>query len=119
MSFKYYARYLTIIREAISMVQVLKVDQPSEADSNLEHHETARRQRLYCELYIQERFLTLNSGFPSVLPPLPLGMPTSDHTLSRHVDVGFNRIYQLFVVIDDTFLRHWNALQFPGGPVPR
>lgn len=74
---------------------------------------------MYWELFIHERFFTIAAGYPSVLQPLPCGLPTGDDSIPTHVEAGFNRIISLFCVLDDRFLELWSAQSFsmPAAPV--
>jgi hypothetical protein len=141
MAFRLFQRSFVILREAISLVQSFKVYRYTAEDHNNDatndHHdssaprrasctttitlgraEVARRQRLYWECFIHERFVNIMSGCPSVLPPLSSGLPLQDTTIPPHVDLGFRHLISLFCVMDDSFLSHWNAQQDPGRPVP-
>lgn len=114
MGFKHYSRSFAMVREAISLLQLLHTKQQcSQGQTALSARETSRQQRLYWELYIHERFLTMATGYPSMLPPLDGGMPLPDPTIPKHVEVGFGRIISLFRTIDDSFLGYWNAMQNP------
>ncbi|KAF4998381.1 hypothetical protein FDECE_11808 [Fusarium decemcellulare] len=117
MAFKRFDRSLAILREAISMIQMLDVDHYL-GESRLDNNELARRQRLYWEAFIHERFLTIMPGYPSILPPLRTGLPLRDSNIPPHVNAGFNRLIHLFLIMDDTFLSHWKAQQDPNCPAP-
>ncbi|KFH45591.1 Transcription factor-like protein [Hapsidospora chrysogenum ATCC 11550] len=143
MAFRLFQRSFVILREAISLVQSFKVHRytaedhhsndatnddhdpsaPRRASSSctttttLDRAEVARRQRLYWECFIHERFVNIMSGCPSVLPPLSSGLPLHDTTIPPHVDLGFRHLISLFSVMDDSFLSHWNAQQDPRRPV--
>lgn len=71
--------------------------------------EIARRQRLYWEAFIHERFLTIMTSYPSIMPPLRSGLPATDPTIPASVNIGFTRIIKLFLIMDDEFLQHWIA----------
>ena len=95
-------RSFTFLREAIAMLQVVE-----NGSFPLEGGESSKYQRLYWEAYVHERFLTLAGSFPSILPPLPSGLPTHDPTLPPNVEFNFNRIIRLFRILDRRFLAYW------------
>ncbi|KAM0246034.1 hypothetical protein ACHAP5_005005 [Fusarium lateritium] len=109
--FKRFDRALAMLREASAMIHLIDLDRYT--DASLSDHELATRQRLYCEISIHERFLTIVTGYPSVLSPLPSVIPATDHELPPHINEGFNRLIELFHVLDATFLAHWKAQQNP------
>ncbi|KAG5973143.1 hypothetical protein E4U55_000655 [Claviceps digitariae] len=111
MAFKRFDRSFTILREAISMVQMMNLHQYHEGDVRLSHTELCRRQRMYWEMYIHERFLFIISGFPCTMVPLRTGLPFHDESISPHVAMGWNRLILLFQNIDDSFVAHWAAQQ--------
>ncbi|KPM40723.1 hypothetical protein AK830_g5810 [Neonectria ditissima] len=117
MAFKRVERSFTILREAISMIQTLKVHQFS-ADGTLTKADIACRQRLYWEAFIHERFMAIMAGQASILPPLSTGVPFADASIPAHVDLGFNRLIHLFLIMDDAFITHWTAQQDSRQPVP-
>ena len=116
MAFKRYDRSFALLREAIAMIQMLSIDRHASNGNRLDLSapELARRQRLYWEAFIHERFLTMMSNYPSILPPLRTGAPFEDPTIPLHVHVGFSRIIRLFMIMDDDFLAHWTAQDDPG-----
>lgn len=118
MAFKRFDRSYTILQEAISMVQMLNMHQYCQGDRRLTHTELARRQRMYWEVYIHERFLFIMSGFPCTMVPLRTGLPFHDETLAAHVAVGWNRLILLFQNMDDAFLSYWAAQQVPNPLLP-
>jgi hypothetical protein len=105
LAFKRYDQSFATLREAIAMIQMLRVHRNG-VESKLE---LARRQRLYSEMFVHERFLTIMGNYPCILTPLCTGMPPEDPTIPRHVDVGFSLIVRLFHIMDDDFLAHWAA----------
>lgn len=107
MAFKLLDRSFSLIREAIAMIQTKLVH---DKNANGEHSaDLSSFQRLYWEAYIHERYLTIASGFPSVLPPLPSGIPMADPSIPPNIEVGFNRLIHLFLILDDTFLTQWDG----------
>ncbi|KAH6980807.1 putative C6 transcription factor [Ilyonectria sp. MPI-CAGE-AT-0026] len=117
MAFKCIDRCFTICREAISLIETLNVHLIT-PETALEKSDICRRQRLYWEAFIHERFTTIMSGKRSILPPLRTGFPFPDPSIPPHVDLGFNRLIHLFLIIDDAFIAHWIAQQDPGMPAP-
>ncbi|KAM0331501.1 hypothetical protein ACHAQA_003178 [Verticillium albo-atrum] len=107
MAFKLYDRSFSHLREAITMIQVVQARQRGE--QAIQGIELITFQRLYWEVYIHERFLTIASGFPSILPPLKTGVPLRDPIIPAHIQFGFDRITQLFIILDDVFLSHWDG----------
>lgn len=106
MAFKKPKHAFLVLREAIALIQLLHVDRGQGA---LTAPEYARRQRIYWELYIHERFLTITNCFPSILPPLRNGQRTEDHTIPINIDSGYRRIIKLFLILDDDLLANWMA----------
>ena len=114
MAFSRFDRSFVHVREAIAMIQMLRIDKYDSAEKNrLGDAEVARRQRLYWEAFIHERFLTMSSSYPSILPPLRTGLPLEDPNIPLHIHVGFSRLIRLFLIIDDEFLAHWAAQEDP------
>ncbi|CAG5184518.1 uncharacterized protein ALTATR162_LOCUS10949 [Alternaria atra] len=106
MAFKRFDRSFSILREAITMLQVRQVmmrDRPAPPADFLAY------QRLYREAWIHERFLTITSGYPSVLAPLVPARPAADPNTPMHIEAGFNRLIHLFSILDDTFLASWHG----------
>lgn len=113
MAFRLFQRSFAILREAIALVQTLRVFEydPEDPACALPNHEISRRQRLYWECFIHERFVNIMSGCPSLLPPLGKGLPLRDPSIPPYVDHGFRLLISLFRVMDESFLGHWNSLQ--------
>lgn len=116
-TFKLFNRSFVILREAISMIQTLKVFQHGPDDLLLGRPEVARRQRLYWECFIHERFLNILSGVPAMMPMLSTGLPFEDSSIPLFVDVGFRRLIMVFRIMDESFLNYWNAEQNHAGAV--
>lgn len=93
------------LRESITMIQMLRVDHPDVMRS-LSLQERARRQRLYCEAFIHERYLAISDYRPTALPPLPC-WPEYDGSLPVGIHEGFMQIIRLFSLIDRDFLDNW------------
>lgn len=113
MAFRLFQRSFAILREAISLTQTLRVFEYDVDDPacTLPRSEIARRQRLYWECFIHERFVNIMSGCPSLLPPLGNGLPLRDSGIPPYVDHGFRLLISLFRVMDESFLAHWDAQQ--------
>ncbi|KAF1356119.1 hypothetical protein BDV97DRAFT_374009 [Delphinella strobiligena] len=93
------------LRDSITMIQMLRVDHP-EVMRTLPLHERARRQRLYCEAFVHERYLAIANNRPIVLPPLQ-HLPELDPSLPTGIHEGFNQIISLFSLIDNDFVMNW------------
>lgn len=118
MAFKRFDRSFAVLREAIAMIQMLNVHQYPGGDALLEPREISRRQRMYWEAYIHERFLCIVSGFPCIMVPLRTGLPALDNTVPPWVTLGFNRLIHLFGIMDGPLLAHWSAQHDPTALVP-
>jgi len=93
------------LRESITMIQMLRVDHP-EVMQSLPLHERARRQRLYCEAFVHERYIGIFDHRPIALPPLP-HLPENDPSIPPGIHQGFTQIIKVFSLIDGDFLRYW------------
>ncbi|THY75146.1 hypothetical protein D6C95_10043 [Aureobasidium pullulans] len=93
------------VRESITMIQMLRIGHP-EAMDKLNSNERARRQRLYWEVFIHERYLAISNYRPVVLPPLH-DLPEFDPSIPPGVHEGFLQIIRLFRLIDEGFLANW------------
>ncbi|RMZ74138.1 C6 transcription factor [Pyrenophora seminiperda CCB06] len=93
------------IRDAISVIQLLRIDNPENA-AKLLPSERSRRQRLYWQAYIHERFLAILDYRQAILPPL-YTLPEDDPTLPIQVHEGFTQIIKLFQMLDPEFLDSW------------
>ena len=118
MAFKRFDRSFAMLREAIAMVQMLNVHQYSEGDSAIGLKEISRRQRMYWEAYIHERFVCIMTGFPCTMINLRTGLPLTDSSVPPYVTAGFNRLIQLFQIMDGPLLAHWTTQQEPSQIVP-
>lgn len=105
MSFRNLDMAFYFLRESITMIQMLRVDSP-EVMRLLPLPERARRQRLYCEAYVHERYLSISDYRPVVLPPLPY-WPEHDPELPLEIHEGFLQIIKLFSLVDGDFLNNW------------
>lgn len=101
------------MRDAISIIQLLRIDN-RENSAQLSPPERSRRQRLYWQAYIHERFLAILDYRRAILPPL-YTLPEDDPTIPLQVHEGFNQIIKLFRLLDTEFLSSWIDSQ--GGSV--
>ncbi|CAE7201971.1 hypothetical protein CFE70_008354 [Pyrenophora teres f. teres 0-1] len=101
------------IRDAISIIQLLRIDNPEDA-AKLSPPERSRRQRLYWQAYIHERFLAILDYRRAILPPL-YTLPEDDSTIQIQIHEGFTQIIKLFQMLDPEFLGSW--LDSQGGGV--
>ncbi|KAJ3458920.1 hypothetical protein MRS44_013029 [Fusarium solani] len=111
MAFKRFDRSFAMLREAIALVHTF--DNYSCNAFRLSAFEAARRRRIYLGMYMHERFLTMVSGYPSVLPTLATAALVADSCIQPHIDTGFNCLVRLFYILDDTFLAHWTEQTYP------
>lgn len=106
MSLRKYDLAFFYIREAITMILLMRIDDVA-VMSKLDVHERARRQRLYWEAWIHERFLAIIDYRYVVLPPLSTGLPEFDSSLPPGLYEGFTQIIELFTLLDEQFMRNW------------
>lgn len=93
------------LRDAITMVQMLRISS-AESLSSLPLSERSRRQRVYWECFIHERFTALTDYHPLVLDPLP-SLPEPDTSLPASIAQGWNLIIQTFLPVDKEFVSYW------------
>ncbi|KAF2710418.1 hypothetical protein K504DRAFT_466829 [Pleomassaria siparia CBS 279.74] len=93
------------IRDSISAIQLLRIDCADYMDP-LPPHERSRRQRLYWQAYIHERFVAILDFREAILQPLET-LPEDDPTIPLSVHEGFNQIIKLFRLLDTEFLQNW------------
>ncbi|QDS73862.1 hypothetical protein FKW77_006823 [Venturia effusa] len=93
------------MREAVTLVQLLRIESPL-PDEPINPTEKARRQRLYWQIFVHERFLAILDYRPAVMPPLS-ALPDDDPTIPLRVQEGFNQIIKLFRLLDAEFLQNW------------
>jgi hypothetical protein len=94
------------LREAISMLHMLHIDNAEEMAS-LPPVERARRQRLYWQCFVHERFAALAIYKPTALLPLPSGLPDRDPSLPISIQQGWNAIIETFLLVDTEFVAYW------------
>lgn len=97
------------IRDAITAIQLMRIDN-ADIMSQLSTMERARRQRLYWQAYIHERFLAILDYRNAILPPL-IALPEDDPTIPLQVHDGFIQIIKLFRLLDPEFLQNWLGSQ--------
>ena len=118
MAFNRFDRGFMFLREAIGMVQMMRLEQYEMGDPRISHRELARLQRMYWEVYIHERFVFIMSDFPCMVPPLPGRLPLDDDSLPPHIATGYNRLILLFQIIDETFLAYWASQKVSNSQLP-
>jgi hypothetical protein len=97
------------MRDAITAIQLLRIDNVEHA-ATLTPPERSRRQRMYWQAYIHERFLAILDYRHAILPPL-YTLPEDDATIPIQVHDGFNQIIKLFRLLDTEFLTSWLGTQ--------
>ena len=93
------------LRDAITIIQLLRIDN-AEHCASLTPPERSRRQRLYWQAFIHERFVAVLDYRRAILPPL-YTLPEHDPTIPIRVNDGFNQIIKLFRLLDPEFLDSW------------
>lgn len=93
------------MRDAISNIQLLRIDNAEHAAA-LSPPERSRRQRMYWQAYVHERFLAILDYRHAILPPL-YTLPEHDPTIPIQIHDGFNHIIKLFRLLDTEFLTSW------------
>ena len=97
------------MRDAITNIQLLRIDNAENA-TTLSPPERSRRQRMYWQAYIHERFLAILDYRHAILPPL-YTLPEDDPTIPIQVHEGFTQIIKLFRLLDTEFLTSWLGTQ--------
>lgn len=97
------------LREATALLEVLRVNDPI-AMGQLPLRERARRQRVYWEVFIHERYLGIMNYCPVIMTPL-YTLPEFDDSLPQGVNEGFCQISKLFTFIDNDFIENWQNLR--------
>ncbi|KAJ5297410.1 hypothetical protein N7508_007659 [Penicillium antarcticum] len=96
------------LREAITMIQILGVDKTTNL-SDLDITERARRQRLYWQCFIHERFMSIVYFSPVTLPPhaqFPEEDPVS-LSLGVGIQQGWTQVIKTFCMLDASFISLW------------
>ena len=104
------------LREATTLVAMMRIDDPMTL-ARLPAHERARRQRLYWEMFVHERYYTISCYQNSVLRPLS-NLPEQDLETPYHVQQGFTQIVRLFKIIDEAFIANWLESRSDGTASP-
>lgn len=91
----------TSLREAINMMQLLPYEEGGQ--------DLPRKQRLYWQLFIHERFAAIALGLPPVLTTC--GYPQPDVTLPTYIQTGFGSLCRLFSILDNDFMHYWTQYQ--------
>lgn len=97
------------IRDAITAVQLLRIDN-ADTMAQLSPPERSRRQRLYWQAYIHERFVAILDYRAAILPPLN-ALPEADPNIPLQVHEGFIQIIKLFRLLDPEFIQNWLGSQ--------
>ncbi|KLU90837.1 hypothetical protein MAPG_09363 [Magnaporthiopsis poae ATCC 64411] len=131
MAFDRHNEAFLCLREAAALTQLLHVDQlllsldhseqdpsraattgrPLPASSLAPLADVARRVRMYWEVFMHERFMSIVAYLPPSLPPLPLAATLQalkkDGSVPAHINAGFASLIEMFVIIDADFVRNW------------
>jgi len=95
------------LRQSTSLIQILRVDDSASMQA-LPVSERARRQRLYWEAFVHERYFAITDCHGPVLRELP-SLPEHDPSISPWVCNGFNQIIGLFRTLDEEFIHFWQS----------
>ncbi|OQE09925.1 hypothetical protein PENVUL_c005G04610 [Penicillium vulpinum] len=93
------------LREAISMIQMLRISDKT-INSGLTTAERARRQRLYWQCFIHERFMSIVNFTPATLPP-HTQYPEEDAFLAPEIQQGWMQVIKTFCMLDASFISLW------------
>jgi hypothetical protein len=107
MSLGHYDLGFFYLREAISMIQILRISDKTVL-AGLSGAERARRQRLYWQCFIHERFMSIVYFSPVTLPPAQY--PEEDTTtasVSMGIQAGWTQVIKTFCMLDASFISHW------------
>lgn len=113
MGFRRHDEAFLMLREAISLIQLLQVrkarssHQLDGSERTRQRAVEAKQERLYWEAFIHERFLAIVEYYPVMLEPLEDSIAVEDETLPVQVREGFQSLIQMFCVIDHEFVSHW------------
>ena len=97
-------RAFCVVREAINMMQLISYDENDK--------EFVRKQRLYWQLFIHERFVCITMGLPPTLTHC--AFPCPDSSMAPDIHAGFQSLCRLFSIMDGDFMRYWT--QYQGTP---
>lgn len=93
------------LHEAISMIQMLRINDKT-ANASLTTTERARRQRLYWQCFIHERFMSIVNFSPATLPP-HTQFPEEDMFLGAEIQQGWMQVIKTFCMLDASFIGLW------------
>ncbi|KAF1992563.1 hypothetical protein K402DRAFT_399653 [Aulographum hederae CBS 113979] len=93
------------MREAIALIQTLKIDDPEEM-SKMSLSDRAVRQRLHWLAFIQERYMCVLDYRPATMPLLAT-LPEPDTMIPSNIQEYFIQIIRLFRLMDEEFLHNW------------
>ncbi|KAH7039614.1 uncharacterized protein B0I36DRAFT_426270 [Microdochium trichocladiopsis] len=127
MAFQRHEEAFLMLREAVSLIQVLRIDSRTRArslqertaaagggaqtdESRRQRAAEAKRERLYWLVFIHERFMAIIEYYPIVLEPLQGSVAVDDETLPVQIREGFQSLIQMFCVIDHDFVSHWRGV---------
>ncbi|KAF4548573.1 Hypothetical protein D9617_27g045410 [Elsinoe fawcettii] len=96
---------LFYLNEAIVQLPMLHIAD-AEAMSALSHTERCRRERLYWECFIHERFAAVVHERSIILDPLP-SLPPFDPSIDFSIHQGWIYTVQTFCMIDRDFVGFW------------
>lgn len=133
MAFRRHDEAFLMLREAISLIQILQMEKtrhavvddgtaagprsPEQTAHAVQQRAAeARWQRLYWEAFIHERFSAIVDFRPIVLEPLRDSVAAEDETLPVQIREWFRGIVQMFSVIDHEFVRYWLGTSPGSGP---
>ncbi|KAJ6189179.1 hypothetical protein N7519_004087 [Penicillium mononematosum] len=93
------------LREAISMIQMLRIGDKT-VNAGLSTAERARRQRLYWQCFIHERFMSIVNFSPVTLPPHSQ-YPEEDTFVGADIQQGWTQVIKTFCMLDASFISLW------------
>lgn len=93
------------LREAISMVHLLRIEDKA-VMASLDLTERSRRQRLYWLCFIHERFMSIFHFSPATLSPYAQ-FPEDDPSLDPSVSHGWVQVIKTFLLLEPTFISLW------------
>ncbi|KAL2865266.1 Zn(II)2Cys6 transcription factor [Aspergillus lucknowensis] len=93
------------LREAISMLHLLRIDDKA-VMAALDLPERSRRQRLYWLCFIHERFMSILHFSPPTLSPYT-EFPDEDPALGPYITQGWIQVIKTFLLLEPTFISLW------------
>ncbi|KAL3476212.1 hypothetical protein BJX99DRAFT_228404 [Aspergillus californicus] len=95
------------LREAISMVHLLRIeDDKGPMMTSLDLSERSRRQRLYWLCFVHERFMSIFHFSPATLSP-HAAFPEDDPALGPYISHGWTQVIKTFLLLEPAFLDLW------------